>query len=59
MQDKLKLAGWKIQGVKDILLGLESSDLFADTPAENIFFALVEELQQARNLLNEVAGDVD
>lgn len=58
MQDKLMIASWKIGGVESVLRQLQTADMFRNTPEENAFFILAEQLSDAVTLLDEVSNNV-
>lgn len=59
MFDELLTASWRIHGVESILRGLQTSDAFHDTPEENAFFVLANELQQARHTIQNILDNTN
>lgn len=51
--DSTVVAVWKIKGVKKMLEVCQTSDVFADTDNDNLFFVLANELSEAIDLLEE------
>lgn len=51
--DNVALALWKVEGIKRMCSGLQSSDNY-DEEDQNVFFVISEELEQVKELLKEI-----